>query len=49
MRLGGGVPSASHGKDTDSPTLTYTTSGGFILKWGGAGKGYKKQVVEKIE
>lgn len=36
MRLGGGVPSASQGKDTDSPTLTYTTSRGFILKWGGA-------------
>lgn len=48
MRAGGGVPSASQGKDTDSPTFTYTTSGGFLLKWGGAEKKKRKMYLKNF-
>lgn len=36
MICGVGVPYASHGNVTDSPTLTYITSGGFTRNCGGA-------------
>lgn len=42
ISVGVGVPPASQGSDKNSPTLTYTISGGLTLKWGRAGCGSRR-------
>ena len=54
MICGVGVPYASHGNVTDSPTLTYITSGGFTRNCGGAiinelDKNNEKKKCKKIQ